>query len=76
MTIVRTLSKGQVVIPAKIRKKHHIVKGSELHIVDYDGIIYLIPPVDDPIKAACGILSKNKVSLSDKLLKEREKDFK
>ena len=75
MATVKTLSKGQVVIPADIRKKYHIEQGSELQILEYEGIIYLIPPVKDPIRAACGILP-SKPSLSERLLKERRGDFK
>jgi hypothetical protein len=45
-----------------------------MQIMEYRGIIYLIPPVEDPIKAACGILS-SKPSLSEKLLKERRGEF-
>ncbi len=70
MATVKTLSKGQVVIPADIRKKYHIEQGSELQILEYEGIIYLIPPVEDPVKATCGILP-SKPSLSERLLKER-----
>ena len=75
MATVKTLSKGQIIIPAEIRKKHHIEPGTEMHIMEYGGIIYLIPPVDDPIKAACGILAA-KPSLAGNLLKERKNDFK
>ncbi|GFP21502.1 hypothetical protein HKBW3S06_00729 [Candidatus Hakubella thermalkaliphila] len=75
MITVKTLSKGQIVIPAEIRKKYHITPGSKLQIMEYGGIIYLIPPVEDPIKAACGFLPY-KPSLSQKLLKERLGDFK
>lgn len=57
MTIVRALSKGQIVIPAEIRKKYNIKPGSELHIIEYGGILYIIPPVEDPIRAACGSLT-------------------
>jgi AbrB family looped-hinge helix DNA binding protein len=75
MATVKTLSKGQVVIPADIRKKYHIEQGSELQILEYEGIIYLIPPVKDPVRAACGILP-SKPSLSERLLKERRGEFK
>jgi AbrB family looped-hinge helix DNA binding protein len=75
MATVKTLSKGQIVIPAGIRKKYHIEPGTEIQIMEYGGIIYLIPPVQDPIKAACGILPL-KPSLSEKLLRERRKEFK
>jgi len=74
MATVKTLSKGQIVIPAEIRKRYHIEPGTEIQIMEYEGIIYLIPPVPDAIKAACGILPL-KPSLSEKLLKERRKDF-
>jgi hypothetical protein len=43
--------------------------------MEYGGIIYLIPPVEDPINAAAGILP-SKPSLSEKLLRERKKEFK
>jgi AbrB family looped-hinge helix DNA binding protein len=74
MSTVRALAKGQVVIPVEIRKKYHIEPGTEMQIMEYGGIIYLIPPVEDPIKTACGILPA-KPSLSESLLKEREKEF-
>jgi AbrB family looped-hinge helix DNA binding protein len=75
MAIVKTLSKGQIVIPSDIRKRYRIEPGTEMQIMEYGGIIYLIPPVQDPIKAACGILPL-KPSLSEKLLRERRKEFK
>ncbi|MCI0530148.1 MAG: AbrB/MazE/SpoVT family DNA-binding domain-containing protein [Nitrospira sp.] len=74
MPIVKTLGKGQIVIPAKLRKKYRIKPGSEIHLLEYGGIIHLIPPVTDPIKAASGFLPK-KPSLAKKLLKERKRDF-
>ena len=75
MATVKTLSKGQIVIPADMRKRYHIEAGTEIQIMEYGGIIYLIPPVEDPIKAACGILP-SKPSLSEKLLKARKSEFK
>jgi len=74
MSSVKTLAKGQIVIPAKLRKKYHIKPGAELQVLEYGGIIHLIPPVADPIKAAAGFLPK-KPSLAKKLLKDRKKDF-
>ena len=74
MPKVRILSKGQIVIPAEIRKKFNNKPGYELQITEYGGIIYLIPPVDDPINAACGSLP-HKPSLSDRSLKERKGEF-
>jgi len=74
MATVKTLAKGQIVIPAAIRKKYHIEPGTEIQVMEYGGIIYLIPPVEDPIKAACGLLPPEP-SLSEKLLREREGEF-
>jgi len=74
MTTIKTLSKGQIVIPAEIRKKYHIEPGTKMQIMEYGGVIYLIPPVEDPVSAACGILP-SKPSLSDRLLKDRKNEF-
>ena len=74
MATVKALSKGQIVIPVEIRKKYHIEPGCEMQIMEYGGIIYIIPPIGDPINAACGILPESP-SLSEKLLKERRGDF-
>jgi AbrB family looped-hinge helix DNA binding protein len=73
MPTVRALGKGQIVIPARLRKKYRIRPGSELQIFEYGGMIHLIPPVEDPIKAAAGFLPK-KPSLARELLKARKKD--
>jgi len=74
MATVKALSKGQIVIPAGIRKRYHIEPGTEMQIMEYGGIIYLIPPVEDPIRAACGLLP-SQPSLGERLLKERKKEF-
>jgi AbrB family looped-hinge helix DNA binding protein len=73
MATVKTLAKGQVVIPAGLRKKFGIEPGTEMQIMEYGGIIYLIPPVDDPVRAACGALPA-KPSLGGRLLLDRKKD--
>jgi AbrB family looped-hinge helix DNA binding protein len=56
MATVKTLSKGQIVIPAEIRKRYRIEPGTRIQIMEHGGIIYLVPPVEDPIRAACGLL--------------------
>ncbi len=75
MSFVKTLAKGQIVIPAGLRKKYHIEPGTELQIMEYSGIIYLVPPVEDPIKAAQGSLP-SRPSLAGQLLRERRSDYK
>jgi AbrB family looped-hinge helix DNA binding protein len=68
---VRRLSKGRIVIPAGLRKKFRIEPGTEMQIMEYGGIICLIPPGDDPVSAACGALP-TKPSLGDRFLLDRE----
>ena len=74
MQSVKVLAKGQVVIPAPIRKKYSIQPGSKLQVFEYGNLIYLVPPSKDPIEQAIGCLPQTP-SLSDELLKERRKDF-
>jgi AbrB family looped-hinge helix DNA binding protein len=75
MSTVKTLAKGQIVIPAEMRKKYHIEPGTVLQIMEYGGIIYLVPPVEDPVKAAQGSLP-SRPSLAGQLLRERRSDYK
>lgn len=45
MQKIRMMGKGQVVIPASIRKKLDIKKGSMLTVEEVEGVIKLIPKV-------------------------------
>jgi len=74
MNTIKVLSKGQIVIPAAIRKKLGINPGTKIQVFEYDNLIYLVPPAGDPLKAAMGCLPA-RPSLSDELLTERQKDF-
>lgn len=74
MNTVKVLTKGQIVIPAPIRKKYDIHPGNALQLFEYGNLIYLVPPTKDPLNDAMGCLPKNP-SLSEALLKERKKDF-
>ncbi|MDL1979687.1 MAG: AbrB/MazE/SpoVT family DNA-binding domain-containing protein [Deltaproteobacteria bacterium] len=74
MQSVKVLGKGQVVIPASTRKKYGIQQGCEIQIFEYENLICLVPPSNDPIKEAMGCLPRVP-SLAETLLKERRKDF-
>ena len=74
MENLKVLSKGQVVIPAAIRKKYGIYPGCEIQLFEYNDLIYIVPPSKDPIKEARGCLPSTP-SLSKELLEERKKDF-
>ncbi len=74
MTIVKATEKGHVIIPAHLRKKHHIKKGSRVGIYEGpEGNIILKPLPDDPVEATRGML-KGKSSILKALIKEREED--
>ena len=65
--------KGWVVIPADLRKKYDLKPGDEVHIVDYGGVLSLIPVSAEPIEAGAGLL-KGKPSLTEALLNERKRE--
>lgn len=60
MTVHSISSKGWVVIPAELRKKYGLEPGSEVRIVDYGGVLALIPALEDPIQQASGMLQTDK----------------
>lgn len=73
MAISITTAKGQVVIPAEIREKYGIRKGSKIIITDGDGVIIIKPMLDDPIEESRGIL-KGETSLLQALLRDRREE--
>ena len=74
MPIVKTLAKGQIVIPAEIRKKIGLKPGRKVLLTLVDERKVVIEPVpDDPIEAACGMLQGGP-PLTRALLKERRED--
>ena len=66
-------NKGWVVIPAELRKKYNLLPGTEVVIVDYGGVLSIIPALNNPIKQGRGSL-KGLPSLTRDLLKERAKE--
>lgn len=74
MPIVKTLAKGQIVIPAAIRKKIGLKPGRKVLVTLMDKRKVTIEPVPhDPIEAACGMLQGGS-SLTQALLRERRED--
>ena len=66
-------NKGWVVIPADLRKKYNLLPGAEVVIVDYGGVLAIIPALKNPIKHWRGLL-KGLPSLTQDLLKERAQE--
>ena len=65
--------KGWVVIPAELRKKYHLEPGDEVELVDYGGVIALVPLLKDPVRQGFGII-KDGPSLTQALLEERKQE--
>jgi AbrB family looped-hinge helix DNA binding protein len=63
--------KGWVVIPADLRKKYNLLPGTAVQVVDYGGVIALVPALADPVRQAAGML-KGRRSLTRALLAEHQ----
>ena len=63
--------KGWVVIPADLRKKYNLKPGTEMQVVDYGGVLALVPKLADPVRQAAGSL-KGRKSVTQALLAERK----
>ena len=69
-----TLSeKGWVVIPHKLRERYGLKKGDKVHVVDYGGVISIVPASEATIKNSLGML-KGRTSLVKVLTKSRRED--
>ena len=66
-------SKGQLVIPAAIRRRYHIRKGTQVHIEEIDSGILLRPITDHSIERVRGILGGK--DLPDRIEKEPDRDI-
>lgn len=72
---VQVTSKGQLVVPAALRKKYGIKPGTKISFIERGNELLLQPVTAEYIKSLCGILKSEK-SVTQELLKERAKDKK
>lgn len=75
MESVKVLNKGQIVIPASIRKRYAIKPGNRIQMFEYGRLIYIVPQADDAIDEAQGCLP-GQPSLSEELLADRKRERK
>ena len=73
MPIVTSTTKGQIVIPAKIRAKFKIKKGTRVNVYEEGNRIIVEPLTHDPIKEGRGML-KTKGRILRALLEDRRKE--
>jgi len=71
--ILTVSTKGWVVIPAEMRKKYGLTPGATVTIVDYGGVLALIPLLAEQIEQARGVLA-GASSLTQALLAERRQE--
>ena len=74
MSIVTVSQKGWVVIPVDLREKYHWKTGDRVKVVDYGGIISLIPILDNPEDEAAGALKMPERSLLRQLKRVRTEE--
>ena len=70
---VRLSQKGWVVIPAAMRKKYGLKPGANLQVVDYGGVLAIVPAFKSPIRDGAGML-KGGESLTQAVVKEHRKE--
>jgi AbrB family looped-hinge helix DNA binding protein len=72
---VKLSQKGWVVIPASMRHKYGLKPGAILQVVDYGGVLAIVPAFKDPVKQGAGML-KGKDSLTQAVVEEHKRDLK
>ena len=69
MASVTVSQKGRVVIPAELRRKYRLTSGSQVLVIDYGGVLSLVPPLKQPVDETKGMLTGDS-SLTQTLLDE------
>jgi len=75
MPVVNVSSKGQILIPKKIRERYGVKPGHKVQLLEKDNSIVIRPVPDDPIEAACGFLNGD-FSLTADLIEEHKRELK
>ncbi len=72
---IRVSSKGQIVLPAQLRKRFGIDTGDELEVIEWAGSIRLVPVTGgEPLDALTGLGSGVPGFSSAELIAERRRD--
>ena len=70
---VKLSQKGWIVIPAEMRKKYRLEPGANLQVVDYGGMLAIVPAFKHPIRDGAGIL-KGDSSLTNLIVEEHRQE--
>ena len=74
MAVVTVSEKGWVVIPADLREKYHWNKGDRVKVVDYGGVVSLVPVLGDPEEEGEGSIKVRGRSLLKGLQRSRKEE--
>ena len=75
MDVVKATVKGQILIPASLRRKYRIERGTALRVYGEKNRIIFEPVVRDPVEEGQGML-KTKGRILKSLIKNRKKEAK
>ncbi len=73
MTVTSVSTKGRIVIPVELRKKYDLHPGSGVALVDYGGVIAIVPALSNPVEESAGLLQAGP-SLTQALRRERVRE--
>ncbi len=68
-------AKGWLVIPVELRKKYDLRPGARVMLVDYGGVLAIVPAMSDPVSESSGML-KGGGALVKALKEERARERK
>jgi AbrB family looped-hinge helix DNA binding protein len=68
-------NKGWVVIPAELRKKYGLKPGAQVQIVDYGGVLALVPSMHDPVGQSSGLLAGKGASLTEAVIEAHRREL-
>lgn len=76
MHIAYVTSKGQLAIPAKLRRKYNIKKGTRVNFIDANGKIVMQPVTREYIESFCGIFKRKPGSkpVTEQLIEEHAEE--
>ncbi len=74
MSVVTVSQKGWIVIPAAVRHKYRWRTGDRVKVVDYGGVVSLVPVLRQPEEQGMGILQTRGRSLLRSLKRSRRDD--
>lgn len=73
MDTAHVTSKGQLVVPSRLRRKYGIKPGTKICFIERDNEILFQPVTREYVRSVCGML-KSETSVTQELLRERARD--